>query len=272
MIRVLIEGDIHSGDYLGLAHPDHWPKRRRKLADTVWQWRQAELKAIGRVDIHILGGDLVAGPGKKDSIGLLTTDMGEQAEWAEEVVGEVKADHRYFTYGTPYHVIGNFKAEDAISKAFATRPRETWRIGPLHGVKIMDRHVVGRSDIPYGQGTQLWKEWVRDQLQAAMDDFVPADIHIRHHVHYFFQVRNGKGSTISSPCWQLPTPPDDGGSPYPWTLRTMYYDVGLILLEIDKSGEVFVRPRLMPLKMTNPKDYECPEIRENTSKPRARSR
>jgi hypothetical protein len=268
MISILLEGDFHCGNLLGLGHPDHWPKDKQKAAVALWDARSAVLKQIGKVDIHILGGDLVDGPGKKETVGLLTTDVNEQCDWAEEAIREVKADHRYFVYGTPYHVVtGGGRAEDAIAKSFGVKPRETWRIGPLHGVHLMDRHVVGRSDIPYGQGTQLWKEWVRDQLHAAVDEHTPAHIHIRHHVHYFFEVRNAYGRVISCPTWELPLIDGYGGSPYPWTLRTMYYDVGCILIEIDRTGEVFIRPQLMKIREVARKDYECPTIVENTSSP-----
>ncbi len=208
---------------------------------------------------------MVEGPGRKETLGLLTTDIEEQAEMAVEAVAEVKADYRYFTYGTPFHVAQFLRGEDLVAKDFGCKPRESWRIGPLHGIYLMDRHVLGRSDIPYGQGTPLFREWVRDQLGAVMEEYRAADLQIRHHVHYYFEVRNARGRAIACPCWKLPTPPEGWGSPYPWTLRTQYYDVGMLLIEIDKSGEVYVRPQLMPLKTTIPRDYTCPQIKENVS-------
>jgi len=265
MIRILSEGDYHSGEILGLAHPENWPSRRRRHAQTMWNWRAERLKEIGRVDIHILGGDLIEGPGRKETLGLLTTDIEEQAQWAQEAVAQVKADHRYFTYGTPLHVANYLKGENLVASAFGSRPQVTWRIGPLHGVRLMDRHALGRSDIPYGQGTPIWKEWVREQLQAVMEDYRAADVHLRHHVHYFFEVRNARGRAIACPCWKLPVPAEGWGSPYPWTLRTQYYDVGFLLIEIDRSGELYVRPQIMPLKITIPREYECPAIKENHS-------
>lgn len=272
MIRMLIEGDYHSADLLGLAHPDHWPARKQRLAQTVWDWRTAELKDIGRVDIHILGGDMIEGPGRKETLGLLATEMDEQVEMAEEAVREVRADYRYFTFGTPFHVVSFAKAEKQLAKAFGERPRMEWRIGPLHGRYFMDRHVLGRSDIPYGQGTPLWKEWVRDEVQAAMEEYRAADFHSRHHVHYYFEMKNNRGHAVACPALKLPTPPDGWGSPYPWTLKTQYYSFGMLLVEIDRSGEIFVRPRIMPMKMAIKREYVCPEIKENTSAPPGRSR
>jgi hypothetical protein len=265
MIRLLVEGDYHSGEVLGLAHPDNWPPRKRKYAEIMWNWRRQRLREIGRVDIQIIGGDLNEGYGRKGTLGLLTTDIGEQAEWAEEAAREVRAAYRYITYGTPYHVEAFTKCEDAVAKALTgAKPRETWRLGPFHGVRLMDRHVVGRSDIPYGQGTPLFREWVRDQLTAVLEEYRAADLHTRHHVHYYFEVRNARGQAVTCPCWRLPTPQTGEGSTYPYTLRPQYYDVGFLLIEIDRSGEIYVRPQIMPLKIAISRSYVCPRIKENS--------
>jgi len=270
VIRIWAEGDGHSGELLGLAHPDHWEKRKRRLPQLRWGWRSARLKEIGKVDIHIVGGDMVDGHGRKESLGLITTDLGEQAQWAAEAIAEVKADYRYFTYGTPFHVVGLQKTEDLVAKAFGTKPQVEWAIGPLHGVRILDRHALGNSTVPYGQGTPMWKEWVRDQIQAVMEDFRAADLHIRHHVHWFFEMRNAKGHVVTCPTWKFRTPPDGSGSPYPWGLRPQYYDVGALLIEIDRGGEVYVRPQIMPMKAIAPREYTCPQIKGNSSAARAK--
>jgi hypothetical protein len=49
--------------------------------------------------------------------------------------------------------------------------------------------------------------------------------------------------------------PDRGRAIYARRLRTMYYDVGLVYVEIDRQGEVYIRPRRMPLKVLVPKEY-----------------
>lgn len=214
MIRVLLEGDLHCGNALGLGHPDRWPARKRKAAETMWEWRRERLREIGHVDVHVLGGDLIEGPGKKGTLGLLTTDIEEQAEIAEECIREVKADYRYFAYGTPFHTTSVLEGENLVAKAFGQKPRDELRLGPFHGVRLLDRHVLGRSDIPYGQGTQLWKEWVRDELQAILEEYKSAHVHTRHHVHYFFEVRGERGRAIACPCWQLPRTRDTS-MPYP---------------------------------------------------------
>lgn len=266
LIRIIIEGDYHCGDVLGLGHPDHWPKRKRRLAELVWNWRTARLKEIGRVDIHVLGGDLVHGlPGRGDTLGILEGDLEQQIGMAVEAVECVKADNRCFAWGTPRHTAdGNIRLESFVAKEFSCTPTDEVALGPLHGVRMLDRHVVGRSDIPYGQGTPIWKEWVREQLRSVMEEFDAADVHVRHHVHYFFEVRNSRGRAVTCPAWELPRPPKGwAAAPYPLTLRTQYYDIGFLMIEIDKGGEVFIRPQIMPLKVTCPREYMCPQIRAN---------
>jgi hypothetical protein len=263
MIRILLEADLHCGNSLGIGNPEHWPERKRKAAQTVWDWRRERLREIGRVDIHVLGGDLIDGPGKKGTLGLLTTDIEEQAEMAEEVIREVRADYRYFTYGTPFHTVSVLDGENLVARAFRTKPLDEQRLGPFHGRRLLDRHVLGRSDIPYGALTPLWKEWVQEQLRALLEEYRAADIHTRHHVHYNFLVSNGRSYAISCPCWEIPRLPSYS-QPYPRTLKTQYYDMGMMLIEIDRTGEVFVRPQLMPLKLTSPRRYECPPIKGNT--------
>ena len=265
MIRILDEGDFHCGDVLGLGNPDHWPARKRRAAELVWSWRRERLREIGRVDVHLLGGDLVHGlPDRHNALGVLTTDLDEQVEMAQEAVAEVKAAHRFFAWGTPRHTAdGNMRLEGLVAKAFGERPRDEIALGPLHGVRLLDRHVCGRSDIPYGQGTPLWREWVRDQLRGIMEDYKAADVHVRHHVHYYFEVRNDKGRAVTCPCWELPRAKGVDGAPYPLGLRTQYYTVGMLLIEIDRTGEVYVRPQIMPLRLTAPREYLCPKIAEN---------
>jgi hypothetical protein len=48
-----------------------------------------------------------------------------------------------------------------------------------------------------------------------------------------------------------------GGALSMLKLRGLYYDYGFVYVEIDNSGEVYIRPRLMPLKYVVPKEYVC---------------
>lgn len=256
MIRILVEGDYHCGHILGLTPPDWHQKRYLGLQQPVWDWRAAELRAIGPVDVHVMMGDMVEGPGRKETIGLLTTDMAEQVEMAQAAAETVRAAHRYICFGTPFHTVSTSSHEAELAGNMGCEARETWRL-KLGGVKFNFRHVVGRSDIPYGQGTQVGKEIVREELQALAEGYEPADVFARGHAHYYHRVETARKTAFVCPCWELPNPDEDGNI-YARKLRTMYYDMGFALVEIDRGGEFYIRPRIMPLKVAVRKEYTCP--------------
>jgi hypothetical protein len=256
VIRILVESDPHCGHILGLTPPDWWQKKTLSLSKPVWEWRAGELRKIGPVDIHIVLGDLTDGPGIKETLGLLTTDVEEQAEMAAVGLGIVRAKHRYLCYGTPLHTVSTLSHENLVATALGCEIHETWRL-KLGGVRFNFRHVVGRSDVPYGQGTQVAKEIVRDELQALAESYEPADVFGRGHAHYWYRVDTPSKTAFICPTLELPNPDKDGNI-YTRKLRTMYYDVGFVLIEIDKTGEVFIRPRLMPMKLAIRKEYTCP--------------
>jgi hypothetical protein len=256
VIRAVIDGDYHCGHVLGLTPPDWWQKKTLALSRAVWEWRAEELRKIGRVDVHVALGDLVDGPGKKETIGLLTTDMDEQAEMAFICAGVVRAKHRYICYGTPLHTVSTLSHETAVARLLDSPIRETWRL-KMGGKRFHFRHVVGRSDVPYGQGTQVAKEIVREELQALAESYEPAEVFGRGHAHYWYRVETASKTAFICPALELPNPDEDGNI-YARKLRTMYYNVGFVLIEIDSTGEVYIRPRIMPLKLAIRKEYTCP--------------
>lgn len=252
MTRILIEGDLHCGNELGLTPPEFWRDDLREIQRVMWEFREEQIKSIGKVDIHILNGDLVDGPGKKDSQGHLTTDLKLQAEMAYMCALRVKAKRRYITRGTGYHVNNGLNVEDIVADELGCEIQDTLRI-EVNGRRINSRHVVGRSDTPYGQATQIQKELARDLIQAAVDGHQIADLHIRSHVHYHVLVKLKGRQAFSMPCWELPI--EHPGAIYPRHLRTMYYDVGFVLVEIHDSGEIVVRDRILPIQDHFPKEY-----------------
>ena len=252
MIRILVESDYHCGHVLGLTPPDWQTKQSRKFAGPVWDWREALIEEIGHIDIHILNGDLTDGPGRKETIGLFTTDVEEQAEIAAECARRVRAKKRFLTYGTPFHTVSTLSHESLVAKELGAEIYETLRL-EAGGVKFNFRHVVGRSDIPYGQGTQVQKEIVREQLNALAEGYDEASIMVRSHVHYFHHVETSRAHAFTTPAWELPNPDSDGNI-YARKLRTLYYDMGAVLIEVS-DGEATIRKQLMPLRVAIKRDY-----------------
>ena len=265
MTKGLLVADLHTGHVLGLTPPDYWQGRCKGLQRGLWEWWAQEVKQIGPVDFAIFDGDLVDGPGRKETIGLWTTDSEEQADAAAEALSIIKARERYVCYGTPFHSVTSLSLETLIARKLSAEIRDTLRLkvqGKGWEVRFNTRHVQGRSDIPTGQGAQTGKEIIREMLQSMIEDFKPADILMRAHTHYYFRIEIAGRTAISIPSMMLPDP-DRGRAIYARRLRTMYYDVGLVYIEIDRQGEVYIRPRRMPLKVLVPKEYLCLKAAES---------
>jgi hypothetical protein len=257
LITILHEGDYHCGNRLGLTPPAYQAELEPILAP-LWAWREAELKALGPVDIHILNGDLTDGPGMKSSMGLLTSNLDNQADWAIECAERVKirkGGHRFLTYGSDYHVVMAANVERQVAKHFNAKIQDTLLLR-VKGKRFNFRHFVGRSDIERGAFNQDAREITRELLKEALDGTEAADIYGRSHVHYFSRVDVKDRTAYTAPAYQLPL--DIPESTYPRRLRTQYYDVGYVLIQIDNAGEVYIRPRRMRIAKLYPKEYLCP--------------
>ena len=247
MKRLLAIGDTHCGNLLGLTPPAWWNDRTPPTQRPMWEWYAKELATIGAVDILVLNGDLVDGEGKKETIGLLTTDVDEQAEMAVACLKDIVAKKRFLTYGTPFHTVGSSSYEKRIADALNSPVSATLMLD-VDGMKFNFRHVAGRSDVPYGQGTQLYKEVVRDMLQSVIEEYSCADVVVRSHVHYYLHMDDGDRHAVSLPCLQVPE------SVFARGLRTMYYRLGMVLFLVD-DGQVTVELHKMPLKIVRRREY-----------------
>lgn len=255
MITIFHEGDYHSGNRLGLTPPDHIPPDLEPLLRPLWDWREAELKAVGPVDVHILDGDLTDGPGYKSSMGLITSNLDDQADWAAESAQRVRlkrGGERHLAYGSDYHVVNSANVERQIAKALGSPISDTILL-KVKGVRFDFRHFCGRSDIERGQPTQIAREITRALIKEMTQGTEAADYYGRSHVHYYSRVDLGDRTGYTCPAYQLPL--DIPGSTYPRRLRTQYYHVGYTLIQIDNQGEVYIRPRIMRLAALYPKEY-----------------
>jgi len=257
MFRILVLSDFHSGHLLGLTppeyHADAYPWQAK-----FWQFYADYLQQVGQVDALVLNGDLVDGPGRKDSSQHIRTDINVQVAMAAEIAEQVQARRRYVVRGTGYHTDGYGAFEDHVASDLDCDAFDELRLA-IHGRKLHLRHHVGRSDIPYGQYTQVGKELINEMLQSDMEDYEDADILGRAHVHYCTGVwmmdatRGVPRHGFTNPALQLRGPQQ--GS-YVRKLRTWMYHVGGTLIEIDGTGEPFIRPHAFPLKLY------APEMRE----------
>lgn len=214
----------------------------------LWAWYEKTVKSIGPVDVCVVNGDAVDGEGKAENIGQITTDVEEQADMAAECVRKVNYKKLYFTYGTPFHTVGSLNYEHLCAKALNAPISDTLYLD-VNGVKFSFRHVTGASGTPYTQGTQAYKEAIRDLVQAVDNDEEPADVIIRSHVHNYFRAESPERMAITTPCLQVPI------SVFGRRCRSWRYHVGMVLFTVSDKAVVNVEPFIMPLKIVLKREY-----------------
>jgi hypothetical protein len=266
-ISVLCIGDNHGGSATGLTPPPHWYRlradddldtlarmRRQFFAKTqriLWRGFDQNIKELGPVDVCVVNADMVDGS-HFQTIEHITTDVEVQADIAKESYSRVRFRGRpdwRFTYGTPVHTVTGMNVEHLIAEAFGGEIKDTIKLR-LNGLNIQWRHHQGRSDIPTGQGAQLSKELIRDILRSSIYDYPQADVVLRSHVHYWYHLGFAGKEAFSIPCLQVPI------SIYGRQLRTMFYDMGILKLTVDRHGNLDYQKRLIPLNLVMDEDYE----------------
>lgn len=251
--RILILSDTHSGHPLGLTPPRLWvDPQYMELQKITYEWLKGELAGVLKqpIDMLLLNGDLIQGAPHNDTLELITTNFKRQAEIFLECMADLglqKIKKKRATFGTPIHVTKGFDSEELITENFTMpRPVDTYRFKP-NGLQIAARHHGRSSTTPYGQGTQLWKEWVREQLNMMVAEMAEdaADLIIRSHVHYFLFMEMAAGYALSTPCLQLP------GSIFGRRMMPAYYDVGFVVLMVNPDGTPHPEKHIMPKIIIN---------------------
>jgi len=256
--RMLILSDMHCGNISGLTPPEYIPPIYSKWLTPFWDWYVAAVAQVGPVDDLIVNGDALDGPGKKETTNLLTTDVGEQQDMADTIIGQVDAKRVHMVRGTPFHSDGDTAYEDGIGEAPIG---DDLRV-EVRGRKFLFRHVCGRSDTDRGQFGQVAKELTNEILQSFSEGYDTADVLVRSHVHYHALVAIPHGPesrmhyAFTTPSLELRGP--RSGS-FVRKLRTWLYHVGIVLVEVDEVGEVFIRPIMFPLMkyMADARSYKC---------------
>lgn len=258
-MKLLHMGDFHSGSSLGLTPPQWIPPWAEGWLLPLWTYYTSTIEQIGKVDGVIFNGDLVDGPGEKESAEHLTTNTNYQVQMAIESVRQIRTRERYFVKGTGFHTDRNGNLEEQIACEFNRDALDELRL-EVYGRRFHFRHVVGRSDTPYGQYTQIAKEVINELLQSEFEDYEGADYLGRSHVHYTAGVwtydvgRGVRREAWTAPGLQLRGPKQNG---YTRKLRTWLYHVGMTLIEIERGEDPVIRPIIFPIKLYAPKEYQC---------------
>lgn len=251
-MKILVFNDLHCGSELGLTPPSCFREDLRFQQEPLFEFWKFILGKHGPFDAAIGNGDLVDGEGKKDTTNQLTTNTEKQAIMAAELIEmiPVPRDKIALTYGTPFHTAGTYSYENTVAdKLGIPNPADTLFL-EIDGVRIRARHVMGRSSIPYGQGTPALKELVREGIEALLEDDERADIVLGAHVHYAFDATlSALGTVAVVPCLQMP------GSVFGRRMASSYYDVGVGIIETD-HGRFRYEPIRMDLKIVRKRSWQ----------------
>lgn len=252
MARILVTSDYHCGNVGGLAPPGYQVDWAAKVQSTFWKWWVSEIARYGPYDHHLVLGDLVDGEGKKGTLDTVITDVGLQAEAAAKILAStgVAPDKTYLTRGTPFHTNGALEYEDLVADEYGCDVKSVQKL-KIGGCRIHARHVSGRSDIPYGQGTPLLKTLSRLESEAFRDHKDAPDIILTGHVHYSAIVSKHGRWSISVPCLELPISDANGRRYSSWE-----YDVGFNVIEVEPGREPSIRTIIMPLRLIKDDGYK----------------
>jgi hypothetical protein len=224
----------------------------KPVQEIFWGWYVHNLAKYGPFDFLIGAGDFTDGEGKKGTLGTAYSDVGKQAEAAVVCIRQAGVDpeHTFLVRGTPFHTNGTGEYEDAIADDLGCSIRDVQKVW-IEGWRIHTRHVVGRSDISYGQGTPLLKELARMEHEAFLEDKQAPDIIIRGHVHYAMSVNRDGRLALCAPCLDLPIDSSNGRRYTAWM-----YTVGFGILELCAGREPVYYPVKMPINLVHDQAYQ----------------
>ena len=252
MKRGLIATDFHSGNNWGLTSPKYMRDDLRDIQEKFWNWWVTQLNLYKPFDFGIFLGDMTDGEGKKGTLDTFITDMRKQVDNAEHCLEPTGIDPKkmYIARGTPFHTNGALEYEDKIADDLGCSIKDTQKL-EVEGWKIHSRHVIGRSDIPYGQATPLLKEISRLEHEAFRDNKSAPDIILRGHVHYECHVGKHGRLAADCPCLELPLSSANGRRYSAWE-----YDVGFAVLTLEEGKQPIWQPVIMEIDLVHDSSYD----------------
>lgn len=238
-------GDVHCGSVVGLWPVDDLPAKKFVGIRYLMDCYEDMVRWMPPLDLLVLTGDLIDGKQYKSSgVGVLTTDVGEQADAAAKVLKKLasKAKRIYRVWGTPYH-----ETHDAVLKIVdeALKVHLTQQVINLElptGILNLAHHPAGGASIY--QGTVVDREALWSEIAAYEGKVPDPRFIIRGHKHTYFLQETATRTICLLPCWQLPTA---------WAVKQNLWrfqpSLGAVLMKSDSehpSGYKFL-PKLYPM-------------------------
>lgn len=238
-MRILILSDLHCGSVYGLSVPEfrlsdgsvHHPNPMQE-----WLWEKWCLVAdrIGRVDVAVINGDVIDGSQRAQRGTELSAVMLEdQAEMAVHAIRKMlgRSGRRvqiFGVHGTEYH--------DQYGGAYAERVYSRLGAIPYNGLgpgrwghDVLNLNIHSRT-INITHTIRSTTTLIHDLRVVQGPDVI-----VRSHLHKFMCVEVRGKMGLITPCWQLQTKFMRKRS-----LFDMWPDIGAVVLNVDRSGDVRV--------------------------------
>jgi predicted MPP superfamily phosphohydrolase len=234
--RVLILSDLHCGSIFGLTPPEY-QNSFREMQQIGWNFFIRNIKSLGKIDLCIINGDILDGPGKKDSRQHITTDIKEQINIAISALKYVNANKFVFIRGTCYHVTTDRENEDDVARSFSSEIYDHKKID-VNGCIMHCRHSTGKGSSIYGSITPLQSNSAVQILSDISSSNEIADIYIRSHIHEYNMIDREPFTVISTPALQFK------GMAYGRKFNS-FYSYGFVWLDIRDKKDFDVNKILL---------------------------
>ena len=247
--RMVVMSDLHCAHQLGLTPPSWQYDKDNKELESVskrqreaWDWYVNTINLIGEdIDILVVNGDCIDGPGKRNGgVELITTDMLQQCNMAIECIKQWSPKSTIIISGTEYHTGNAEQFEEVIAERLGAEFHNQVDI-KVNGKIFNFRHKVGSSGVPYGKSTQVIKEAIWQQLKKQYFSEEVADVIIRSHVHYMNINQDSMRYSITTPALQL-------NSRYGIKQCSGYTDFGFLVFDIYNNGKIDIKPYIADIK------------------------
>jgi len=244
--KILVLSDTHCGHQVGLTPPawnprydDAFHNALSDYRDTLYGWFKTESSKFGKVDLCVLNGDAVEGPGKKSGgTENIVQDTNEQAFMALDILRGIKAKKFALTYGTPYHTGENNDLEDVIARELGCDIAGTLDFD-INGRIFNFKHHISGSQVPHGRATALLRDKLWNQLWAVRGEYPQAHVIIRSHVHYTIAIDQPDSIAMITPALQ------GYGSKFGTRRVSGTVDYGFVYFEVSDNGDISWTRRIL---------------------------
>lgn len=203
------------------------------------------MEELAPFDICIVNGDATEGQGQiNGGVELITSDMLNQVEMAQEALELARAKKYGFIVGSAYHTGKTVDFERVLSENMDGIFFESRHTVDIEGTIFDFKHEIGGTSIPHGKATAINKENLWGLLKHERGIGPKIDVMVRSHVHKFHAAMDTDGLRMTTPALQFQ-------SNYGVRKFSSIIDMGFIVFEIHGPGEYTWKPYILDIKELN---------------------